>query len=188
MYPAYMSWPTHLFLQAGMTLLRMLSGRSPEHGKSPCSHAMFNSLISCRSVSFGPVFALVFVMLLRTKLLREKRRVFVIFLFVVSVLSILVLMLFTRDGWWNVLDLLSICVSWCAVASYIIVDELRGITAAVTDYEGRIVPSQRSRSRGENADDDDSGLETARASLQSDGMFTIGDDSTLGDQATHSDS
>lgn len=156
---------------------------------SPASTPKFTSLISCRSVSFGPVFALAFVMLLRAKLVREKRRVFVLFLFVVFLLGILMLMLFTRDGWNNVLDLLSICVSWCAFASYIIVDELRGITAAVTDYEGRIESSQRlQRSRDESAEDDDQHLETGRASLHSDGMFTIGDDSTLGDRATHADS
>lgn len=127
-------------------------------------------------------------MLLRTKLVREKRRVFVLFLFVVSVLAILILMLFTRDGWWSVLDLLSICVSWCAVASYIVVDELRGITASVTNSEGRIGPTQRLR-RGldESVEDDDSRPETGRASLQSNGMFTIGDDSSLGDGATHMD-
>lgn len=165
-------------------------GLSLEHGKSllPPYHCSLHSS-SRRSVSFGPVFALVFVMLLRTKLVREKRRVFVLFLFVVSVLAILILMLFTRDGWWSVLDLLSICVSWCAVASYIIVDELRGITATVTDYEGRVGPHQPSGRGGDGGvEEGDSRLETGRASLQSDGMFTIGDDSTVGDEATHADS
>lgn len=173
-----------------MEVLRILFGLSLEHGKSllpPYQYSLHSS--SRRSVSFGPVFALVFVMLLRTKLVREKRRVFVLFLFVVSVLGILILMLFTRDGWWSVLDLLSICVSWCAVASYIVVDELRGITATMTDYEGRIGPPQRSR-RGldESVENDDSRLETGRASLQSNDVFTIGDDSTLSDGATRVDS
>lgn len=135
--------------------------------------------INRRSVSLGPVFALVLVMLLRTKLLIEKRKAFIVLLFVMTSLGILILMLFTRDGMWTVLDLLSICVSWCAVVSYMIVDGLRVITEVMTGYGGDVELTQRLQSQvHESAEDDHSRLEAGRVSTQSDGMFTIGDEST----------
>lgn len=126
-----------------------------------------------------PIFALMFVLLLRTKLIREKRKAFIVLLFVVTTMGILILMLFARDGRWNVLDLLSICISWCAVVSYIIVDELRVITESVIDYDGQTGDSQRSqRGQDESTEGVDSQLEAGRVSVQSVGMFTIGDEST----------
>lgn len=88
-------------------------------------------------------------------------------------------MLFARDGRWNVLDLLSICISWCAVVSYIIVDELRVITASVIDYDDQTGDSQRSqRGQDESTEGVISQLEAGHVSVQSVGMFTIGDEST----------
>jgi len=130
-------------------------------------------------VSFGPIFALIFVLLLRTKLIREKRKAFILLLFVVTTMGILILMLFARDGRWIVLDLLSICISWCAVVSYIIVDELRVTTASVIDYDDQTGDSQQSqRGQDESTEGVNSQLEAGRVSVQSVGMFTIGDEST----------
>lgn len=141
--------------------------------------------INHRSVSFGPVFALIFVMLLRAKLLREKRKAFGILLFGVTTIGILILMLTTREGSWGILDLLSICVSWCAVVSYMIVDELRIITASVAGDRNRPGFSQRPQNgRHESAEDEHSQLEAGQASVQNDSVFTLGDDSTLDGRAS----
>lgn len=136
--------------------------------------------IDHRSVSFGPVFALIFVMLLRAKLVKEKRKAFGILLSVVTTLGILILMLITREGSWGILELLSICVSWCAVVSYMIVDELRIITASVAGYRDQIRLSQQPRTgRRGSTEDVHSQLEAGQAFVQNDSVFTLGDDSTL---------
>lgn len=44
------------------------------------------------------------------------------------------MMLFMRDGIWGVLDLIAMCVSWCAIALYITVDGLRGSVVAGEGY------------------------------------------------------
>lgn len=149
---------------------------------------MFTSLINCRSVSFGPVFALLLVMTLSVKLHREKREAFILLSFVVTTLGIIILILFEREKSWSALDMLSICVSWSAVVCYLIVDKLRVITASVTGHSEQIGLSQRSRTGPHESEEDGlSRLEAGRASLQSDGVFTIGDASTLGDRGSRDD-
>lgn len=64
-------------------------------------------------------------MLLRTKVPSEKREAFLILTFVVSVLGMLILTLFMRDEALSALDLLALCVSWCAIAAYITINGLR---------------------------------------------------------------
>lgn len=109
-------------------MLRISFGRWQEDGtKIPFpSDRTFNLLTRCRSVSIGPVFAAVLVMLLRTKLPIEKREAFLILVFVISIVGMLILMLSMRVGTLSVLNLLALCVSWCAIASYMTVNGLRG--------------------------------------------------------------
>lgn len=147
-----------------------------------------------RSVSFGPVFAAVLVVLLRTKLPIEKRRAFTTLVFAMCVVGMLILMLFMKDGTWSALDVLALCISWCAVAAYILVNGLRG-----EGFLGNLAPAigvqmggddtrfrrPRSGPAVDAALDSHQRAEAGQAgpvSIQSDDVFTIGGDSTLDGQ------
>ncbi|KAK2599873.1 hypothetical protein N8I77_011594 [Diaporthe amygdali] len=144
-------------------------------------------------LTFGPVFAVVLVVLLRAILPSEKRVAFVTLVFTMSLVAMLLLKLFIRDDTWSVLDMLALCVSFCGVAAYIITTEPMGrnVAGEGLDLEGGRPqypqanlainpPSQPPRvPQPEGEADDDSAV--AQSSIRTDGPFVIGDDSTLGD-------
>lgn len=107
-----------------------LFGKSPEAGKAalfPRSRTMSSLLISFhRGLTFGPVFAVVLVVLLRAGVPRQKRMAFVALVFAMSVVVMLLLINVLREETWSVLDMLALSISFCGLTAYIVTGEPRG--------------------------------------------------------------
>ena len=100
---------------------------------------------------------------------------------------------FMRDETWSVLDLLAVCVSFCALAAYITTSEPvdRNVVGAEPDLEGgRPQPSQANQMTNHNSrqprglqpegEAHEDSLDVGH-SIQSDVTFVIDDDSMIGD-------
>lgn len=79
-----------------------------------------------RGLTFGPVFAVVLVVLLRAGVPRQKRMAFIALVFAMSLAVMLLLNNILRDETWSVLDMLALSISFCGVTAYIVTSEPRG--------------------------------------------------------------
>ncbi|KAI7780702.1 hypothetical protein LA080_015599 [Diaporthe eres] len=77
-------------------------------------------------LTFGPVFAVVLVVLLRAGVPRQKRMAFIALVFAMSLAVMLLLNNILRDETWSVLDMLALSISFCGVTAYIVTSEPRG--------------------------------------------------------------